>query len=37
MRTAVRSVAPALVALAAILNIANWYLTANKSQKAKSW
>jgi hypothetical protein len=31
MRTGVRAVAPALVALAAILNIANWYLTPERS------
>ena len=31
MSTTVRSLAPALVALAAILNVANWYLTPERS------
>ena len=31
MKTAVRSVAPALVAVAAILNAANWYVTPERS------
>ena len=30
MSTTVRSVAPSLVALAAILNVANWYVTPER-------